>query len=48
MFAAEVYPIETVYATIEVKGTLKRGAKGGKKKETDLDNALLRLTNTLI
>lgn len=32
-FAAEVYPVETVYATIEVKGLLD------KSKKTDLDRA---------
>lgn len=37
--AADVYPIETVYATIEVKGTLAKNARGGKEKKPDLDSA---------
>lgn len=37
--AAEVYPVETVYATIEVKGVLEKARKG-RKKETDLDATL--------
>jgi hypothetical protein len=35
---AEVYPIETVYAIIEVKGVIDKTAKGRPKK-FDLDNA---------
>jgi hypothetical protein len=37
--AAEVYPVETVYATIEVKGVLEKARKG-RKKTTDLDDSL--------
>ncbi len=37
--AAEVYPVETVYATVEVKGVIERARKG-RKKATDLDNTL--------
>ena len=37
--AAEVYPVETVYATIEVKGLLDKSAKEPEKK-ADLDRAL--------
>lgn len=37
---AEVYPIETVYATIEVKGLLDKSLKGRKEKKSDLDRAL--------
>ena len=38
--AAEVYPIETVYATIEVKGLLEKAAKGRNPRKSDLDRAL--------
>lgn len=37
--AAKVYPIETVYAIIEVKGVLDRSEKGRKTKKSDLDSA---------
>ena len=37
---AEVYPIETVYATIEVKGLLDKYPKGRKEKKSDLDRSL--------
>jgi hypothetical protein len=38
--AAEVYPIETVYAIIEVKGLLDKSVKGRKEKKSDLDKCL--------
>ena len=41
--AADVYPIETVYATIEVKGMLQKTAKG-KNKTTDLDDTLTNIS----
>lgn len=37
--AAEVYPIETVFATIEVKGLISKDKKGRNRK-SDLDHAL--------
>lgn len=37
--AAEVYPVETVYATIEVKSLLAKAPKG-KERKSDLDRAL--------
>lgn len=37
--AAKVFPVETVYAIIEVKGVLDRSLKGRKIKKTDLDSA---------
>lgn len=38
-FVAEVYPIETVYGTIEVKGVIQKHKKG-RNKTTDIDDAL--------
>jgi hypothetical protein len=35
---AEVYPVETVYATIEVKGLLDKSPKGKKPRKADIDN----------
>ena len=40
--AAGVYPVETVYATIEVKGVLQKAPKG-KRGNTDLDDALANI-----
>jgi len=37
---ADVYPIETVYATIEVKGLLEKAAKGRGQRKSDLDQCL--------
>jgi hypothetical protein len=37
---AEVYPVETVYATIEVKGLLDKASKGKMPRKSDLDKAL--------
>lgn len=37
--AAKVYPVETVYAIIEVKGVLDRSLRGRKIKKSDLDSA---------
>lgn len=42
--AATVYPVETVYATIEVKGVLDKSAKGRKTKKSDLDKAFENIT----
>ncbi len=40
--AAEVYPVETVYATVEVKGVLEKARKG-RKKATDIDAAFANI-----
>jgi hypothetical protein len=39
---AGVYPVETVYATIEVKGVLQKAPKGN-RRTTDLDEALINI-----
>lgn len=43
--AASVYPIETVYGTIEVKGLLDKSLKGRKpNRKSDIDKALENIT----
>lgn len=42
---AEIYPIETVYATIEVKGVIQKQKKGrSRNKTTDIDDALSNIS----